>query len=79
MNATIQKWGNSLAIRIPKVMANQIQVSEGDEMELSVDKNALLMRPVRRRYLLSEMLERVTSDNRHEETDWGKPEGREVN
>jgi len=78
MNATIQKWGNSLALRIPKSVAQQIRVGEGDDVELRVDGQGLVVRPARRRYRLAELLRKITDTNRHCETDWGKPTGEEA-
>jgi len=78
MNATIQKWGNSLAVRIPKSVSQQIRVSEGDDVELRVEAAGLLVRPARRHYQLSALVRKITPANRHAETDWGKPTGREV-
>lgn len=78
MNAVIRKWGNSLALRIPQAVARQIAVGEGDQVELAVDAGGLRVRPARPRYRLADLLRRVTPENRHEETDWGAPRGREV-
>lgn len=78
MNATIQKWGNSLAVRIPKSVSQQIRVSEGDDVELRVEADGLLVRPARRRYQLSALIRKITPSNRHRETGWGKPVGKEV-
>jgi len=78
MTATIQKWGNSLALRIPRAVAQQIKVSEGKPVELSVDADTLVVRPARRRYRLADLLRRVTPENVHPETDCGQRVGREV-
>ena len=78
MNTTIQKWGNSLALRIPKSVAQQISVGEGDDVELRVDARGLVVRPARRRYRLAELVRKITATNRHGETDWGKPTGKEA-
>ncbi len=78
MRAIIQKWGNSLAVRIPRAVAQQIQVCEGDSVELEVDANALVIRPARPRYRLADLLRRVTAENAHPEADWGRPVGRDV-
>lgn len=77
MNATIQKWGNSLAVRIPQAVARQIRVEEGDAVELTVDAETMLVRPARPRYKLGQLLRRVTPANRSSETDWGKSCGQE--
>ena len=78
MTATIQKWGNSLALRIPRAVAQQIKVSEGETVELRVDADALVVRPARRHYRLADLLRRVTPANVHPETDWGPATGKEV-
>ena len=78
MNTTIQKWGNSLALRIPQAVARQIRVEEGDDVILRVDADGLNVRPARPRYRLAALVRKMTPHNRHAETDWGRPEGREV-
>ncbi len=78
MTATIQKWGNSLVLRIPRAVAQEIRVSEGEAVELKVDADALVVRPARRRYRLAALLRRVTPRNVHPETDWGQRVGKEV-
>ena len=78
MTATIQKWGNSLALRLPKALAQQIKVSEGQAVELKVTDDKLIVRAARRRPTLDELLAKVTPDNIHPETNWGPPQGKEV-
>lgn len=78
MNATIQKWGNSLAVRIPQAVARQIHVAEGAAVILHVDAETLNIRPARPRYRLADLLRRVTKKNSHPETDWGTARGKEV-
>jgi antitoxin MazE len=74
----VTRWGNSLAVRIPKPLAEQIDIAEGSEVELTVVEGALTIRPRARRYTLEELLEQVTPENRHDEIDWGEPQGKEV-
>jgi antitoxin MazE len=78
MTTTIQKWGNSLALRIPSAMARQIRVGEGDSVQLRVDRDSLRVRPTPPRYRLKDLVRRVTPRNRPGETNWGGPVGREV-
>lgn len=78
MTATIQKWGNSLALRIPQAVAKQIRVSDGDDVVLSVGPDGLRVSPARRRYRLSQLVRKITPANHHVETDWGKPVGKEL-
>ncbi len=78
MTATVQKWGNSLALRLPKAIAQDLEVNEGDPVELKVRGDALEVRPARKEYRLSELLAKVEKGNLHSETDWGGPTGKEV-
>ena len=73
---TISKWGNSLAIRIPQAIAKQASLNEGDCVAFN-HEGAIVVRPTRRRYELSELVSRITAKNRHRETVWGKPQGKE--
>ena len=78
MTAAIQKWGNSLALRIPSAVARQLRVENGDAVEMIVESGALTIRAARPRYHLSNLVEGIRRDNCHQEVDWGKPVGREV-
>lgn len=73
----VTRWGNSLAVRIPKALAEQTNITEGSEVELGVADGALTVRAKARGYTLEELLEQVTPDNRHDEIDWGAPQGKE--
>ena len=75
---TVSKWGNSLAVRIPQAIAKQASLNEGDCVALAIHSDgAIVLRPTRRKYELSELVSRITPKNRHRETDWGKPRGEE--
>jgi antitoxin MazE len=75
---TISKWGNSLAVRIPRAIAKQANLGEGDCVTLALDRDGgIVVRPTRRRYELSDLVARITPSNRHRQTDWGKPQGEE--
>lgn len=78
MTATIQKWGNSLALRIPLPVAKQIHVQEGDAVTLKVGPTGLTVKPVPRRPSLDDLLAQVTPENLHPATEWGAEVGREV-
>ena len=78
MTTTIQKWGNSLAIRLPKALADEVQVHEGAKVELVATPGGVLVKTKRKpRYELSDLLDDITPDNVHPETDWGSPVGKE--
>jgi antitoxin MazE len=75
----IQKWGNSLGLRIPRSFAQEAGVGPGSEVDLSVKNGDLVIRPARRRrYHLKDLLRRVTAKNLHGEADTGQPVGREA-
>lgn len=72
MTATIQKWGNSLALRLPKSLANEVNIALGTSVELVRTPDGVLLKPKRKsRYRLSDLLAGVTKRNLHRETDWG--------
>ena len=79
MQTRIQKWGNSLGLRIPKAFAEQTGIEAGSEVDLSLENGELIIRPTReRKYDLAALLQGVTDDNIHEEIETGPPVGREV-
>jgi antitoxin MazE len=79
MKTKIQKWGNSLALRVPKSFAVHCGIEDGAEVDLSVREGELVVTPARRRrYTLEELLEGVTDDNRHKAVDWGPAVGKEL-
>lgn len=79
MKTTAQKWGNSLAIRVPKRVAEEAGLREKDAVEIEVRKGTLVVRPhLRRVYRLEDLLKRITSRNVHEGIEVSGPVGREV-
>ena len=79
MRTKVQKWGNSLAIRIPKLFAQNIRLRNNDSVELLLKKGNLIISPIiDEEYTLEELLSGVTVDNVHNEIDTGKPVGKEV-
>ena len=79
MLTRIQKWGNSLGLRIPKSFAAEVEVEAGSTVDIRVENGDLVIRPLRRmQYVLSELLEGVNSRNLHEEISTGDPVGREA-
>jgi antitoxin MazE len=79
MHTKIQKWGNSLGLRIPRSFAAEAQVEDGSIVDLSVERGTLLVRPIRpRKYVLTALLKKVTSQNAHGEVSTGDPGGREA-
>ncbi|MFE8698391.1 AbrB/MazE/SpoVT family DNA-binding domain-containing protein [Cytobacillus sp. FJAT-53684] len=72
---TVQKWGNSLAVRIPKDIAERVAIYQGAEMEMRVVENegviTLVPKKQQKKYSLDELLAQCTPNNRHPEIDYG--------
>lgn len=79
MRIQIQKWGNSLAIRIPKSFAKETNIEQGSIIDLSTIKGQLIAKPIKEdEYSLDELLAGVTKENLHTEFDIGDAVGRET-
>lgn len=75
VESRVQKWGNSLGVRVPKPLAQKLGFTEGTPVEVEVDNHGLVIR--RKQYSLEELLSGVTPENLHGEVDTGLPIGRE--
>lgn len=79
MKTHIQKWGNSLALRIPKAFADDAALREDSPIELSLVDGRLIIEAIALEPLsLDELLQGVTDQNLHGEWDTGPAVGREV-
>lgn len=79
MEAHVQKWGNSLAVRIPKSLAVQLGLTNRSPIGFSLRGGELVITPVKRSSLkLSDLLAGVTEENLHEAIDTGPAVGREA-
>ena len=72
----ISKWGSSLAVRIPKAIAEEWSVEEGTQIELTRDAQGVNLR--KRKYNLDEMIASLKGADLHPEIDWGPPRGKEI-
>jgi len=72
---TVQKWGNSLAVRIPKDIAEKVDIYQGAEMEMRVVEKegfiTLIPKKQQKKYSLDELLAQCKPENRHPEIDFG--------
>lgn len=79
MNTKVRKWGNSLAVRIPKVVAEEAGIYEESSVEMkNIDGKIVISPSVERKYDLDSLLSDVNKKNIHGETDTGEPAGKEV-
>jgi antitoxin MazE len=74
----IQKWGNSLGVRIPRTLAEELGVGPGTEVSLTAQHGELIVKPaLPARVKLEELLAGITTENIHSEVDTGQPVGME--
>lgn len=79
MTTTVQKWGNSLALRIPRAYAAETNLAETSPVELSLRSGSIVIRPVtRQRHKLNTLLRSITPRNRHAAIETGPAVGQEV-
>lgn len=78
MRTKVQKWGNSLAVRIPKPFAEGAGLGPSSEVDVSLENGEVRLSPVRPRWKLSQLLSGVTKRNLHAEVDSGPAVGREA-
>ncbi len=80
MRTRVQKWGNSLAVRIPKCFAEEAGLRDRLTVEISLAKGKLVVAPVadKRKFTLKRLLSQITPDNVHGEITTGEAVGREA-
>jgi antitoxin MazE len=77
MSVKIQKWGNSLGVRIPKAVIEKANLSENSEVEIESKNGTIVISPSKKEYSLDLLLEQITKNNLHSEEEF-KVEGHEV-
>jgi len=77
MQAAIAKWGNSLALRLPRHAVEGAKLKEGAAVEVEVKDGTLVITPVRKKFKLSDLLAQMDESQKHKETDWGGRQGEE--
>jgi antitoxin MazE len=79
MKASVQRWGNSLALRIPKVIAQESGLTDGSVVDLKLRRGVIALIPERpRKHTLSDLLSQITKENVHKEIATGRPVGKEI-
>ena len=74
-----QKWGNSLAVRLPKTVAEECGIEADTPVEIVREDNVIVIRPVRAKGIsLDTLLAGVTKENIHSEVLTGRPAGKEI-
>ena len=75
-DSRVAQWGTSLAIRIPKPLAEELELQAGTAVELSAQDGRLTV--ARKELDVEDMISKITPENRHEEWDLGPPQGKEI-
>ncbi|EAW6352579.1 TPA: PbsX family transcriptional regulator [Escherichia coli] len=76
---TVKKWGNSPSVRLPAAIVRAAALHVDDVVELSVEDGKITIVPVRaKEYTLEALMAGVSSENVHDEIDFGKPAGKEL-
>lgn len=79
MHTNIQRWGNSLGLRIPKSFAAEVGIEDGSVVDLALENGDLIVRPVSRvTYDLSRLVRAINVKNMHEAVETGSPSGEEA-
>lgn len=79
MKTRVQKWGNSLALRIPKAFAEQVGIADNALVDISLTDGKLLVIPLADHLItLEDLLAGITDENIHQEVDMGTPAGAEA-
>lgn len=79
MSATVSRWGNSLAVRIPSSVAEKAQLTEGDAVEVSVSRHGrLIVESVRKEINFGALYDQITPENRFAEVGVGAARGNEA-
>jgi antitoxin MazE len=79
MKATVEKWGDSAAVRIPAAVMEAMHLDLNEVVEVREEKGRIVIEPVRQKaYVLDDLLKGITAKNLHEAVDFGIPQGKEV-
>lgn len=79
MEGRVQKWGNSLALRIPAAFARQAGLGQDSPVDISVEGDRIVIKPARpQEYRLVDLVAAISDDNVHAEVDSGSPVGGEA-
>ncbi|MFH1486253.1 MAG: AbrB/MazE/SpoVT family DNA-binding domain-containing protein [Chloroflexota bacterium] len=79
MKTRIRKWGNSLALRIPKSFAQEVGLDSDSPVDVLLEEGRLVVVPeIGSQFSLRKLLQQITKDNLHREVDTGTPIGEEI-
>jgi antitoxin MazE len=77
MQTSVQKWGNSLGLRIPSVYAKELHLLDGSIVDIQRKENEIIISPAKKKKSLNDLIQLITNENQHGEIDFGSPHGKE--
>ena len=77
MQTNVQKWGNSLGLRIPSVYAKELHLLNGSIVDIQRKENEIIIRPAKKKKSLNDLIQLINDENQHDEIDFGSPHGKE--
>jgi antitoxin MazE len=77
METVVKKWGNSLGIRIPNLIARELSLKDGSFVDINDRGKEIIIKPIKKSKL-SDMLNKINEQNMHKEIDTGRPVGKEI-
>ena len=79
MRATVKKWGNSAAVRIPTSVMRATNIELNEDVDVREEDGRIVIEPVRqKKYKLNALLDSINTKNQHRSIDFGEPVGKEV-
>lgn len=78
MQTSVQKWGNSLGLRIPSVYAKELNLLDGSIVDIQRKENEIIISPAKKKKSLNNLIQLITNENKHDEIDFGSPRGSEA-
>jgi antitoxin MazE len=79
MTTKVQKWGNSLAVRLPKEMTQDLGLKQGSDVAIVHSDDLISIKPIlNKKILLKDLLNSIKKNNQHKSVDWGKKIGKEI-
>jgi len=78
MTTKLQKWGNSLGVRLPKEVVKKAKLKDGKTVSIKNMGNSIVITAYSKKETLDDLLSKITPENIHAEIDWGGAVGNEI-
>lgn len=78
MTTKLQKWGNSLGVRLPKEVVKKARLRDGKSVSIKNIGDMIIITSAKKEETLDDLLSKITPENIHEEINWGPPVGNEI-